>query len=208
MGVNEDAAKGKDIGAGDQGLMFGYASNETPEFMPLPIALAHRIINRITDLRQDGTIPWLRPDSKSQVTIEYEGDKPLRVHTVVVSTQHAPGRRAQDDRRCGQERSDPSCSCPPSLTDDSVIYHINPTGKFVVGGPHGDSGSDGTKDHRRYLRRQGPARRRRLQRQRPHQGRSLRRLHGSVCRQEHRRIGPGGAVRDSACVCDRRLRAG
>src|SRR4051812_19328028 len=90
MGVDEDAARNKDIGAGDQGLMFGYASNETPEYMPLPIALSHRIINRITELRQDGTIKWLRPDSKSQVTIEYDGATPVRVHTVVVSTQHAP----------------------------------------------------------------------------------------------------------------------
>src|SRR5439155_15415761 len=90
QGVDEDSARGKDIGAGDQGMMFGYACNETPELMPLPIALAHRIINRITELRQDGTLPWLRPDAKSQVTIEYDGATPQRVHTVVVSTQHAP----------------------------------------------------------------------------------------------------------------------
>src|SRR5271169_2932763 len=90
MGVNEDSTKGKEIGAGDQGLMFGYASNETPELMPLPIALSHRIINRLTELRQNGTLPWLRPDSKSQVTIEYEGGTPIRVDTVVVSTQHSP----------------------------------------------------------------------------------------------------------------------
>ena len=95
MGVNSDESKGKDIGAGDQGLMFGYASNETPEYMPLPIALSHRIINRMTELRQNGTIPWLRPDSKSQVTIEYEDDVPVRVHTVVVSTQHAPECRTK-----------------------------------------------------------------------------------------------------------------
>ena len=82
QGVDSDAAKGKDIGAGDQGLMFGYASNETPELMPLPIALAHRIINKITELRQNGTIKWLRPDAKSQVTIEYEDGVPVRVHTV------------------------------------------------------------------------------------------------------------------------------
>ena len=108
QGVNEDAAKGKDIGAGDQGLMFGYACNETPELMPLPIALAHRIINRITELRQNGTIHWLRPDSKSQVTIEYEGGTPVRVHTVVVSTQHAPDVDRTDDLRGDQEAGDPA----------------------------------------------------------------------------------------------------
>ena len=90
MGVNEDESKGKDIGAGDQGLMFGYACNETPEMMPLPIALSHRILNRLTEARQKGEVDWLRPDSKSQVTIEYDGKKPVRVDTIVVSTQHAP----------------------------------------------------------------------------------------------------------------------
>jgi S-adenosylmethionine synthetase len=144
MGVDEDAAKGKDIGAGDQGLMFGYASNETPEFMPLPIALAHRIINRITELRQDGTIKWLRPDSKSQVTVEYEGDVPVRVHTVVVSTQHDPDVTLKTiQETVKKEVIIPVL--PPEMSDDRIIYHINPTGKFVVGGPHGDSGVTGRK---------------------------------------------------------------
>ena len=98
QGVNEDAAKGKDIGAGDQGLMFGYACNETPELMPLPIALAHRIINRMTELRQNGSIPWLRPDSKSQVTIEYDGDTPVRV-------AHRRRLDAARARRDAQDRS-------------------------------------------------------------------------------------------------------
>ena len=108
QGVDEDAEKGKDIGAGDQGMMFGYACNETPELMPLPIALAHRIINRITELRQNGTIPWLRPDAKSQVTVEYDGNTPVRVHTVVVSTQHAPDVIHATICKADQERGDPA----------------------------------------------------------------------------------------------------
>ena len=98
QGVDEDAEKGKDIGAGDQGMMFGYACNETPELMPLPIALAHRIIHRITEVRQNGSVRWLRPDAKSQVTIEYDGFSPVRVDTVVVSTQHAHRRFPRRDR--------------------------------------------------------------------------------------------------------------
>jgi S-adenosylmethionine synthetase len=144
QGVDENAEKGKDIGAGDQGMMFGYACNETPELMPLPIALAHRIINRITELRQDGTIPWLRPDAKSQVTVEYDGSTPLRVHTVVVSTQHAPDvDHATIVKRIKNEVILPVL--PRALVDNQLITHINPTGKFVVGGPHGDSGVTGRK---------------------------------------------------------------
>src|SRR5271154_5242583 len=108
QGVDEDSARGKDIGAGDQGMMFGFACNDTPELMPLPIALAHRIINRITDLRQDGTIPWLGPDAKSQVTIEYDGYTAVRVHTVVVSTQHDPGvSHAEIEKTVKNEVIDP-----------------------------------------------------------------------------------------------------
>ena len=144
MGVNEDDAKGKDIGAGDQGLMFGYACNETPELMPLPIALSHRILNRLTEARQNGEVDWLRPDSKSQVTIEYEGNTPKRLDTIVVSTQHAPHVSNEDIRKFVIEKI-----CKPLLPKDldtsAITYHINPTGRFVVGGPHGDCGLTGRK---------------------------------------------------------------
>ncbi|MGP0063453.1 MAG: methionine adenosyltransferase [Isosphaeraceae bacterium] len=144
MGVNEDSERGKDIGAGDQGMMFGFACNDTPELMPLPIALAHRIINRITDLRKDGTIPWLRPDAKSQVTIEYDGYTPVRVDTVVVSTQHAPEvTHAEIVKTVKEQVIEPIL--PQELVNGSVKFHINPTGKFVIGGPHGDSGVTGRK---------------------------------------------------------------
>jgi S-adenosylmethionine synthetase len=144
LGVDEDTQRGKDIGAGDQGLMFGYATNETPELMPLPIALAHRIIHRLTELRQDESIPWLRPDAKSQVTIEYDGATPVRVHTVVVSTQHAP-EVSQATIRETIQREVVLPVLPTDLINGEIIYHINPTGKFVIGGPHGDTGVTGRK---------------------------------------------------------------
>jgi S-adenosylmethionine synthetase len=144
MGVNEDETKGKDIGAGDQGLMFGYACNETPELMPLPIALSHRILNRLTEARQKGEVDWLRPDSKSQVTVEYEGDKPVRIDTIVVSTQHAPHVSNEDIRKFVVEKIVKPL-LPKDLDTGSITYHINPTGRFVVGGPHGDCGLTGRK---------------------------------------------------------------
>ncbi|GDX94967.1 S-adenosylmethionine synthase [Planctomycetia bacterium] len=144
MGVNEDDAKGKDIGAGDQGLMFGYACNETPEMMPLPIALSHRILNRLTEARQKGEVDWLRPDSKSQVTIEYEGNRPVRVDTVVVSTQHAPHVSNEQIRSFVIEKIIKPL-LPTDLDTSDITYHINPTGRFVVGGPHGDCGLTGRK---------------------------------------------------------------
>jgi S-adenosylmethionine synthetase len=144
MGVNEDDAKGKDIGAGDQGLMFGYACNETPEMMPLPIALSHRILNRLTEARQKGEVDWLRPDSKSQVTIEYEGNRPVRVDTVVVSTQHAPHVSNEQIRSFVIEKIIKPL-LPTDLDTSDITYHVNPTGRFVVGGPHGDCGLTGRK---------------------------------------------------------------
>jgi S-adenosylmethionine synthetase len=144
MGVDQDDAKGKDIGAGDQGLMFGYACSDTPERMPLPIALSHRILNRLTDARRKGHVDWLRPDSKSQVTIEFEGHRPIRVDTVVVSTQHAPHvSREQIHDYVVREIIAPEL--PNDLDTSNITYHINPTGRFVVGGPHGDCGLTGRK---------------------------------------------------------------
>ena len=144
MGVNEDTNKGKDIGAGDQGLMFGYACNDTPELMPLPIALSHRILNRLADARLQADVDWLRPDSKSQVTVEYDGDKPIRIDTIVVSTQHAPHVSNEEIQTYIIEKI-----IKPELPDDldtsDITYHINPTGRFVVGGPHGDAGLTGRK---------------------------------------------------------------
>ncbi len=143
-GVDEDATAGKEIGAGDQGLMFGYACDDTPEFMPLPIALAHRITNALTAARQSGAVRWLRPDSKSQVTIEYDGQRPVRIDTVVVSTQHAPEVSNEEIRRTVINQIIKPI-LPPELISGDIVYHINPTGRFVVGGPHGDCGLTGRK---------------------------------------------------------------
>jgi S-adenosylmethionine synthetase len=144
QGVNENAAAGKEIGAGDQGLMFGYACNDTPELMPLPIALAHRITNALTAARRNADIRWLRPDSKSQVTVEYDGERPTRIDTVVVSTQHSPDVQNDEIRRTVINQIIKPL-LPPDLVSGDITYHINPTGRFVVGGPHGDCGLTGRK---------------------------------------------------------------
>jgi S-adenosylmethionine synthetase len=144
QGVNDDAGKGKDIGAGDQGLMFGYACNDTPELMPMPIALAHRLVNRLTEVRRANSVPWLRPDSKTQVTVEYDGHKPIRIDTVVVSTQHAPEVSTAEIREFVIEKVIKPV-LPAELVTGEIKYHINPTGRFVVGGPHGDCGLTGRK---------------------------------------------------------------
>ncbi len=140
-----DIAMGVDVGgAGDQGMMFGFATDETPELMPMPIMLANRITRRLADLRKAGEVDWLRPDGKAQVTIVYEDRQPVAVDTVVVSTQHAPDvTHATIVERVKGEVILPVL--PHELVDDEIIFHINPTGKFVVGGPHGDSGVTGRK---------------------------------------------------------------
>jgi S-adenosylmethionine synthetase len=143
-GVDENDSAGKDIGAGDQGLMFGYACNDTPERMPVPIALAHRVLNRLTLARQRGEVAWLRPDSKSQVTVEFEGNRPLRIDTVVLSTQHAPSVTLEEIRSFVIDKIIKP-SLPAEFVQGEIKYLINPTGRFVIGGPHGDCGLTGRK---------------------------------------------------------------
>jgi S-adenosylmethionine synthetase len=144
LGVNENVSAGKEIGAGDQGMMFGYACNHTPELMPLPIALAHRITNRLTAARRSAEVGWLRPDSKSQVTVQFEGQRPVRVHTVVVSTQHHPDVSQKEIRDYVIEHIVKPV-LPAGLINSKITYHVNPTGRFEVGGPHGDCGLTGRK---------------------------------------------------------------
>ncbi len=144
QGVDEDSKAGKDIGAGDQGLMFGYACNDTDELMPLPIALAHRILNRLTKARFAQEVAWLRPDSKSQVTVEFDGDRPIRIDTVVVSTQHSPDVKNETIRDYVVNKIIKP-ELPEELVTGPVKYLINPTGRFVTGGPHGDCGLTGRK---------------------------------------------------------------
>ena len=140
-----DIKQGVDTGgAGDQGMMFGYACDETKELMPLPIQLAHALTHRLAEVRKSGKLPWLRPDGKSQVTVEYEGDRPKRVHTVVVSTQHAP-TIGNEELRAEVIEHVIKPVVGDYLAGEKPIYHINPTGRFVVGGPQGDAGLTGRK---------------------------------------------------------------
>ncbi len=152
QGVDDDKGLHVEQGAGDQGLMFGYACDETDVLMPLPIHLSHRLVEKLAELRQNGKLGWLRPDSKSQVTVEYEDDKPVRVHTVVISTQHDPevNGHSEESAILGEIKTQIienviKAVIPAEMLDGDTIYHVNPTGKFVIGGPHGDCGLTGRK---------------------------------------------------------------
>jgi S-adenosylmethionine synthetase len=144
QGVTEGAGRHKEQGAGDQGMMFGYACKETPVLMPMPIQLAHALTTRLEKMRQSKKLPWLRPDGKSQVTIEYENSKPKRIHAVVISTHHSP---AVSDRQLRKQIKEKVILpvLPKRLVDNKTIFHINPTGRFVEGGPKADCGLTGRK---------------------------------------------------------------
>ncbi len=151
LGVDKalEAKKGEEdmieaIGAGDQGMMFGYATNETPELMPMPISLAHKLARRLSEVRKTRVLPWLRPDGKTQVTVEYEGDRPVRIDTIVVSTQHRPDIEQKEiEKEIIEHVITPVV--PAEFLDAKTKYYINPTGRFVVGGPQGDAGLTGRK---------------------------------------------------------------
>ena len=140
-----DIAMGVDTGgAGDQGLMFGYACDETAELMPMPIMMAHKLVQRLSESRKSKQLPWLRPDGKSQVSVEYVGGKPKRIDAVVISTQHDPDVTTEE-LRAQVKKHIIDAIIPSNMVDSNTKYHINPTGRFVIGGPHGDTGLTGRK---------------------------------------------------------------
>ena len=183
--------------------MFGYAVDETPELMPAPIHYAHAILRRLAEVRKSGAEPRLGPDAKSQLSLRYAGGRPVEVTSLVLSTQHLDEDMTSADVR---EMVEPHIRAvlPEGWLTERTVWHVNPTGKFVIGGPDGDAGPDRAQDHRRHLRRRGAARRRRLLGQGPDQGRPLGRLRRALPRQERGGGRAGAALRDPALLRHRR----
>ena len=209
MGVNDAwesrESESHETGAGDQGMMFGYACDETPELMPLPISLAHKLAMKLTEMRKNKTLTYLRPDGKAQVTVEYEDDKPLRIDTVVVSTQHAPDVSTEVIRKDIMNYVI-NTVLPKELLDENTKYFINPTGRFVVGGPQGDSGLTGRKiivDTYGGMARHGGG---------AFSGKDPTKVDRSAAYavhcQEHRGCRSGKALRSAARLCHRRCQSG
>ena len=207
QGVNEGEGQDKDQGAGDQGLMFGYACNETDVLMPFPITYAHLLVKKQSEVRRSGRLPWLRPDAKSQVTVRYVDGRPSFVDTVVLSTQHEDGISHEDiSEAVIEEIVKPVL--PADMVSPDTRFLVNPTGRFVIGGPVGDCGLTGRKiivDTYGGTAHHG---RRRLLRQGPIQGGPFRGLRHALRGQESGGGGPGGQVRGPGGLCHRRCRAG
>ena len=185
QGVTEGEGLFHEQGAGDQGMMFGFACRESEELMPLPIMLAHKLVRRTSDVRRNGALDYLRPDSKSQVSIRYEDGKPVAIDNVVISAQHSE-EVGLDQIREDIVREVIRPILPEDMTTEDTKFYVNPTGLFVIGGPMSDTGLTGPENHRGYLWGIQQARRWRIFRKGPLQGGPLSRLYGAIYRQKYR----------------------